>query len=233
MSLAGSAKLRQARLGQLPPSDVSPMLRHFQKPWENRYSRPLVKGFLFLVYWFAAGVDALQRIVWSLVHIFYMLWFYLSTIWRIEMIVPVRTGKREAVFALSKPQKLADVKTIQHAFSGNEPGDSQRGWKGHITINDVLCAIMADVVSVAIERRRYTYPSGPVVRWFNRFLPMPIGFFMLVLVTAGTGPYSDNLVTQTYLSSCTRTMGHEKPLDWVHSLHEPSTRREAQHRADT
>jgi hypothetical protein len=154
------------------------MLRHFQQPWETPSLRPLVKAFLFLVYWGAAAIDALQRILWSLVHVFYMLWFYLSTIWRIEMIVPVQPGKREAVFGLSKPQKLSDVKIIQHAFSGSEPGDSQRGWQGHVTVNDVLCAIIADVVSAAIDRRRATHPSGPVIRWFNKVLPMPIGFFM-------------------------------------------------------
>lgn len=109
-----------------------------------------------------------------------MAYFIVSTIWRIDTVVPVRPGPRESVFTVSKPLKLSDVKTMQRAFSGSTPGKSQSGTLGHdhATVNDVLCAIMADVISQAIRRKK----EPDMLRWakaaMERFYPMPIAFFM-------------------------------------------------------
>lgn len=93
-----------------------------------------MQGMLFSLYWLAATLDCLQRLLWTIVHILYGIFFFISTCWRIEMVVPIVPGEREKVFSLSKPVDLADVKTIQRAFSGNKPGPSQRGLLGHVTV---------------------------------------------------------------------------------------------------
>lgn len=156
------------------------MLRHMSRAWENAAVKPLLVVFLFLLYWLSAFFDAVQRVLWSVIHLLYAVLLYLYTFWRVDMAVPVRKtpGPRQAVFSVSKPLKLADVKTMQHAFSGNEAGTSQRGWMGRVTVNDVLCSIMADVVGQAIERVDGKSDKPSFRQRLKRFLPMPVGFFM-------------------------------------------------------
>lgn len=178
----GAAKLHDARTGQLRPSEMSPLLRSVDPLWQNPLLRPFVAMMLFTLYWTLAGFDAILRIGWSVVHLLYSAFFYISTIWRIDMVVPVVDGERRAVFSLSEPLKLSDVKTIQKAFSGNRPGKSQRGFLGHVTINDVLCSIMADVVSMAIARRQPVGWNDKLKRWYGRFNPMPIALFIPISV---------------------------------------------------
>lgn len=120
------------------------------------------------------------RLLWSFLHLFYMAYFLAITTWRIDTVVPVRSGPREVAFTTSKGLKLSDVKTMQRAFSGSIPGKSQSGTLGHdhVTVNDVLCAIMADVVSLAIQRKK---ESG-LLQWAKSVVgflyPMPVAFFM-------------------------------------------------------
>lgn len=174
----GATKLEHARFGILPPSEVSPFLRHLEPAWEQDALRPFVQVLLFLLYWAAASSDAITRLAWSLIQIPYAAFFAMYTIWRIEMVVPIKAGSRKSVFCLSKPVKLSDVKVIQRAFSGNRPGPSQSGYKGHVTVNDVLCSIMADVISGAIERRQRREGVSLLRRITSKILPMPIPFFM-------------------------------------------------------
>lgn len=174
----GVEKRHKARLGQLCPSEISPFLRHLNWAFEQRWLKPFVQLFLFSLYWLAAFEECIERSFWSIVHFFYTLAFFVATAWRIEMVVPVKSGPREAVWALSKPVELSDVKTIQHAFSGDRPGRNVKGDLGHVTVNDVLCSIMADVIAAAIKRNP---PRGV---WANlkagcgKVLPVPIAMFM-------------------------------------------------------
>lgn len=139
--MAGAKKLHDARLGLLPPEEVSAALRHLTPAWNQPVTKPLVQILLFSVYWLSAWYDMVDRVRWSIYHLLYGVFFAVSTIWRIDLSVPsAKVGedgeKREKVFALSKPVKLSDVKTIQRAFSGNKPGRSQRGYVlGHVTVS--------------------------------------------------------------------------------------------------
>lgn len=134
----GAEKLRKARLGQLEPAEFSPGLRHWTSAWKRPTTRPFIQVTLFLLYWGAASIDTVQRILWSAIHLVYALWFFLTTFWRIELVVPTRSGPRERVFCLSETVPLSDVKTMQKAFSGNRPGKSQRGILGHVTVGCIL-----------------------------------------------------------------------------------------------
>lgn len=164
----------------LPPDEVSPYLRHLRPVWDVPLLRPILGLLLFSLYWVMEAGDCAVRLLWTFLHFFYLLYYITSTLWRIDTIVPVRPGPRQVVFATSKGFSLSDVKTMQRAFSGSTPGKSQSGTLGHdhVTVNDVLCAIMADVVSLAIHRKK----EPDMLKWAKAlvepFYPMPIAFFM-------------------------------------------------------
>lgn len=130
----GANKLRKARLGQLEPAEFSPLFRPWTSAWNRPSTKPFIQAALFLIYWGSASIDLVQRILWSAIHLVYALWFFLTTFWRIELVVPTQSGPRERVFCLSDTVPLSDVKTIQKAFSGNRPGKSPRGILGHVTV---------------------------------------------------------------------------------------------------
>lgn len=81
---------------------------------------------------------------------------------------------------------MEDIKLCQRAFSGTYPGSAVKEMKaggrskvGHVTLNDLICSVMADVLG---EERRYMPLDGTgwgrVKRMLKRYLPSPIGFFM-------------------------------------------------------
>lgn len=168
------------RRGALPPDEISPYLRHLTPLWINSFTKPLLQLLLLSLYWSLEIADWAVRLIWTGAHFLYTLFFMSATIWRMDTVVPVRQVKREQVFAMSKPLKLSDVKSIQRGFSGTQPGPSQSDvlGHGHVTVNDVLCAIMADVVSLAIQRN----PEQGRLRWLKvlvaKVAPPPVSFFM-------------------------------------------------------
>ena len=178
--MTGNAKLHDARFGTLPPDEVSPYLRHLRPLWEVSWLRPILGLMLFSLYWAIEIGDCVVRLLWSFLHFFYMAYFLAITIWRIDTVVPVRPGPREVAFTTSKGLKLSDVKTMQRAFSGSTPGKSQSGALGHdhVTVNDVLCAIMADVISLAIQRKKESGLLQKAKAVAGFLYPMPVAFFM-------------------------------------------------------
>lgn len=174
----GYAKLYSARRGLLRPSEMSQYLRHLDRAFATPGLRLPVQLVLALLYWSMAMVEANQRIVYSVVHLFYGVFGYLLTFWRIDMVVPPGTGPRESIYAISQPFPIAEAKTIQRAFSGNNPGPNQKGLLGHVTLNDVLCSVMADVIAQAIERTPKRGWWHAIKQTFNKVVPMPVTFFM-------------------------------------------------------
>ncbi|KAH9910958.1 uncharacterized protein B0H18DRAFT_1065113, partial [Fomitopsis serialis] len=101
-----------------------------------------------------------------------------------------RVTERE--FASSRVFSIKDIKLCQQAFSGAKPGRAvaglpkeQRGKAraktGHVTLNDVVCAVMADVLGKEIASRPADQLNGPwgwMKRKLRTVLPSPIGFFI-------------------------------------------------------
>lgn len=148
--------------------------------WNIQFFRPFLQLCLLFAYWLFYAGDTAMRLFWSGLHIIYQLYYLFITFWRIETIVPVRPGPRQAIFAVSKPLKLSDVKTMQRAFSGSRPGPSQSGSLGHehVTVNDLLCAIISDVISAAIRRNTEQGRLQMLKAVAGAILPMPVAFFM-------------------------------------------------------
>ena len=99
-----------------------------------------------------------------------------------------RVKSRE--FSRSKTVSMEDIRLCQQAFSGKFPGSAVkepggRSKVGHVTVNDVICAVMADVCGEEVKRRvaaeeekgMWVYAKS----FLRQVLPSPIGFFMSVL----------------------------------------------------
>lgn len=99
-----------------------------------------------------------------------------------------RVAERE--FASSTRFNIDDVKLCQQAFSGPRPGYAVKGVPkekrkqarskvGHVTLNDLICAVMADVLAKELEGKSENQgPWGRAKKWLSKMLPSPIGFFM-------------------------------------------------------
>ena len=56
-----------------------------------------------------------------------------------------------------------------------------RSKKRHVTLNDINCAVMADVLGATVASKPEPRTAwGKVRRTINKYLPNPMGFFMCV-----------------------------------------------------
>ncbi|KAI9063841.1 hypothetical protein FKP32DRAFT_1592077 [Trametes sanguinea] len=161
-------KLHKAKRGLLLPSEYSSKLRALDPYAKDHLAAPLMHVFLGLLFWLTTLGTTLVSLFWSTYQALRMVLFFLFTFWRIEMVVDEtpdehrRSGRRE--FASSREFGLQDVKLCQQAFSGPRPGFAVAGVPreqrkharssvAHVTLNDVVCAVMADVLGRASTRR--------------------------------------------------------------------------------
>ena len=56
-----------------------------------------------------------------------------------------------------------------------------RSKKRHVTLNDIICAVMADVLGDIVASKPEPRTAwGKVRRAINKYMPNPMGFFMCV-----------------------------------------------------
>ena len=185
-------KLSKAKRGQLLPSEYSKSLRPLDRYSSNPLAAPLLHIFLALLFWFTYIFQTLISVFLSTYQALRMVSTALFTFWRVEMVTVDQPRKRtpQREFSSSKTFSLQDVKLCQQAFSGPRPGyavagvpkDQRRNVKskvGHVTLNDVVCAIMADVIgNVVASKPAPTTTWGKARHIVNQVLPAPMGFFM-------------------------------------------------------
>ncbi|CCM02027.1 uncharacterized protein FIBRA_04103 [Fibroporia radiculosa] len=194
MMNSSANNLRAARRGQLPPSKIHPLLRFLDPLADNSLIGPLLQLLLALVFWFAYITSTCVSLFWSVYQGVNQATLFLLTCWRIDMLTGPQPGPRVKAreFASSRVFSISEVKLCQQAFSGPRPGsavagvprdkrDKARSKAGHITLNDVVCAVMADVLGREIEAKSVGQSRGPretVRKWLKKYLPSPIGFFI-------------------------------------------------------
>ena len=159
-------KLSKAKRGLLLPSEYNKSLKSLDPYAANHPASPIIHTFLALLFWVMTIVQALISHVWSTYQAIRMVAFFLFTFWRVDMVCAEqpqgRTRRRE--FSSSRVFSMQDVKLCQQAFSGPRPGyavagvpkDQRRNVRskvGHVTLNDVVCAVMADVLASAVDRK--------------------------------------------------------------------------------
>jgi hypothetical protein len=171
-------KLEDAAYGRLLPSVLN---RHLQ-PLDALATIPVVclflQIFLAFLYHLSRLVSTLMSRFVGMYHAVHATLFFLLTYWRIGFPVPSYRGRRvrEREFGVSRSFRMKEVKTIQKAFS--KPRGRIR--RGHLTVNDVLVAIMADVLDLEVRSVASEAKHSPIRRLADRFLPSTVAFFMSV-----------------------------------------------------
>ncbi|OCH91412.1 hypothetical protein OBBRIDRAFT_792348 [Obba rivulosa] len=184
---SSASKLKSARRGSLRPSQINRSLRPLDPLASNRYTAPVLHVLFAALFWVTYLVSTVVALGWSVYHAIHQGMLFFLTCWRVEMLTGAQQGPRvhEREFASSRTFGMDDVKICQRAFSGAYPGAAKDGKKraGHVTLNDVVCAIMADVIAKEIDRKpRQTKRWTGVKSWLSRILPSPIGFFIPISV---------------------------------------------------
>ncbi|KAI0372646.1 hypothetical protein BV20DRAFT_1034364 [Pilatotrama ljubarskyi] len=194
-----ASKLHKAKRGQLLPSEYNPALKSLD-PYATSYPSALfLRLFLSLVFWLTLVGSSLVSVFWSTYQALRMVLFVLFTFWRIEMVVdehPHEARSKAREFSSSRVFSLQDVKLCQQAFSGPRPGyavagvpkeqrKNARSKVGHVTLNDVVCSVMADVLAQEIASKPEPRSVwGKFRRSVNSVLPSPIPFFIPISIRA-------------------------------------------------
>ncbi|KAI1785169.1 wax ester synthase-like acyl-CoA acyltransferase domain-containing protein [Ganoderma leucocontextum] len=188
-------KLSKVKRGLLLPSEYSRYLKPFDPYASNYLLAPFLQLFLTLLYWLFFVARSVFSLSWSTYQGLRMVAYLLFTWWRVEMVTADQPSKRtpHREFSSSRVFSLQDVKACQQAFSGPRPGyavagvpkhqRNVRSRKGHVTLNDVICAVMADVLGDVIASKPEPRTAwGKFRRTVNKFLPAPMGFFIPISI---------------------------------------------------
>lgn len=188
----GSSRPNAAK--KVLPSKLHRILRPLDRLADNPYTAPLVALLVACMFWWTYAVAALVTLYWSVYQAIHQIALFVLTCWRVDMLTGPQPGPRveEREFASSRVFSIKDVKLCQQAFSGAKPGsavagilkekrDAARAKAGHVTLNDVICSVMADVLGKEVASRPMGQLNGPwecIKRTLKTVLPSPIGFFM-------------------------------------------------------
>lgn len=157
--------IHDAKRGSARPSKLHKSLKPLDK-WQKTLPLQL---FMFVLFWTFFLLSSLVEAVYSLFQAFYMTAMFLLTAWRSPRATAHHYGPRpaEKEYATSKALPMSDVKLIQKAFSGGAPGSLRQKLQGgpkshtvfgHLTLNDVLCTCIADVIGAELHRPRPPLP---------------------------------------------------------------------------
>ncbi|KAI0628224.1 wax ester synthase-like acyl-CoA acyltransferase domain-containing protein [Trametes polyzona] len=194
-----ASKISKAKRGLLLPSEYNKSLKPLDRYSSNPLAAPLIQLFLGLLFWISYVFSTIVSIFWSTYQAFRLATFFFLTFWRIEMVVDTppasqRSTKRE--FSSSRVFSLQDVKLCQQAFSGVRPGaavagipkDQRKNVRSkvkHVTLNDVVCSIMVDVLADEIKAKPAPRDAwGKLKREINKVLPSPIPLFVPISIRA-------------------------------------------------
>ncbi|KAK0538448.1 hypothetical protein OC835_001429 [Tilletia horrida] len=192
----GQRLLRDARRGRAKPSKLHRSLRPLDK--YRHYAS--IQIIMLLAFWTVWATTQFLELVGTLRQAFVTSTYFLLTAWRQQYLTSDYEGPRvaEKEFSVTPHFPMSDVKKIQRAFSGAKPGSwldraaKRSGAKNrtpykHLTLNDVLCTVVADVMA---EEAYNQTPSRSARRSITHYLknashyllPSPISLFIPVSI---------------------------------------------------
>jgi hypothetical protein len=188
----GAHKLRAAKRGELRPSQLNKSLKLLDPLTENKFTAPIMRLLLASFFWSAYVLSTVISLFWSTYQGLHQFILFLLTCWRVEMLTADYQGPRvtEREYSSSKVFSMKDIKLCQKAFSGPRPfgilkkfqNDGHRGHTAriaHVTLNDVVCSVMADILGEEIMSKRGTRGLWDRIKQsLKHVLPSPIGIFM-------------------------------------------------------
>ncbi|KAI0657933.1 wax ester synthase-like acyl-CoA acyltransferase domain-containing protein [Cubamyces menziesii] len=194
-----ATKLRKAKRGQLLPSEYNASLAPLDPYATYALTAPFIQLFLWALFWLVQLGSTVFSVFWSTFQALRMVAFFFFTFWRIEMVVDeqpanARTAQRE--FSSSRVFSMQEMKLCQQAFSGPRPGfavagvpkDQRKNVRSkvkHVTLNDVVCSVMADVLGEEIRNKPAPRSIwGKVKRSINQILPSPVPLFIPISIRA-------------------------------------------------
>lgn len=191
MLTEGKATIQAARRGKARPSKLHKSLKPLD-PYRHMIVLQLIMFGLFWAIWSIGNlIDAFNAII----QLFTFSTQYILYGWRPLQLTSdyagPRVSKRE--FATSERMPMSDVRKMQKAFSGPVPGGwidralgrKERSWFGHLTLNDILCTIIADVLSD--ERDHQELVPAPTLRvriqrFANKILPQRLALMIPISI---------------------------------------------------
>ncbi|CAD6928485.1 unnamed protein product [Tilletia controversa] len=233
----GQQLLRDARRGRAKPSKLHRAL----KPLDQYRHYTIVQLGMLLAFWTVWFLTQFLELTGSLRQAFVTGTYFVLTAWRQQYLTSEYDGPRvsEKEFSVSPHFPLSDVKKIQRAFSGAKPGSwldraAKRGnaknktpYK-HLTLNDVLCTVIADVLADEANQQESSHSARrKVSHWIKRashyVLPSPISLFIPISIRPlQSDPKMENWSTGSiaYLPSPLRSDGSLKGEEDIEGLYD-------------
>ncbi|PWZ03822.1 hypothetical protein BCV70DRAFT_198011 [Testicularia cyperi] len=192
MMADGAQLLSDAKQGKALPSRLNKKLSSL----DRFHGSVLLQVFMMALYWITQYISLLTDLAGCFTLAISTSYFFLATFWRQRYVTASYPGprKHEKEFSVSQSFPLSDVKIISKAFSGAQPGsvlDKVQGGKrysrpligNHLTVNDVICTVIADVINDELDRQ----PKQPGAwaafkRFSNKILPSPIGIMIPISI---------------------------------------------------
>ncbi|SNX87196.1 uncharacterized protein MEPE_05906 [Melanopsichium pennsylvanicum] len=188
----GAQLLSDAKQGKALPSRMNKKLASLDR-FHGTIALQLVMMALYWTSWLVSLVTDLAGCFTLAISTSF---FFLATFWRQRYVTASYQGERkhEKEFSVSKSFSLGDVKIVSKAFSGVQPGtilDRVQGGKRysrpligtHLTVNDIICTVIADVINDELERRVHQ-PGffNQIRRLSHKILPSPIGIMIPISI---------------------------------------------------
>lgn len=192
MMADGAQLLSDAKRGKALPSRMNKKLASLDR-FHGTIALRLV---MMALYWISWLVNLITDIAGCFTLAISTTFFFVATFWRQRYVTASYDGprKQEKEFSVSKSFTLADVKLVSKAFSGVEPGtllDKVQGGKRfsrpligtHLTVNDIICTVIADVINDELDRR----PLQPgllnkIRHYSHKILPSQIGILIPISI---------------------------------------------------
>lgn len=180
--------IHDAKRGQALPSKMHKGL----KPLDAFHKYLPVQIALFFAFWTFMIISGYIELLFSSFQASYMAVMFLLTFWRCPQVTQYYPGPRTLgkQYAISESFPISDVKTIQKAFSGVrqgswleviQPNRVNHTILRHLTLNDVLCTILADIIGNDLRHPPLNYTSVASQGLWQRFvalshkvLPLPV-----------------------------------------------------------
>ena len=192
MMADGAQLLSDAKQGKALPSRMNKKLASLDR-FHGTIALQLV---MMALYWISWAVSLVTDLAGCFTLAISTSYFFLATFWRQRYVTASYPGPRkyEKEFSVSKSFSLSDVKIVSKAFSGVQPGtllDKVQGGKRysrpligtHLTVNDIICTVIADVINDELERQAHQ-PGflNQIRRLSHKILPSPIGIMIPISI---------------------------------------------------
>ncbi|UZJ57086.1 hypothetical protein CBS101457_006406 [Exobasidium rhododendri] len=187
----GHTTLRAARRGTAKPSKLHKSL----KPLDTFHNTLPLQLVMFALFWTVSFLSSTLEILGMGYQAAMFAYYFLTTSWRQRYATSEYNGPRvpQKEFSTSRAFPMSDVKKLQKAFSGPVPGGwieraigkPNASWWSHLTLNDVLCTIIADVIADELEHQPYEPLPGifPQIKHFaNSIFPNPIAMMIPISI---------------------------------------------------